>query len=261
MPARASPSMRRGSAEKTVPLVCHLGSFGAGFSKLAMAMSAPLISGAERTGVAGPLGVRQVPAERRAVLAATGDVGRPAVEREVGALALDLQGLVHAAVEHDVAAGEQRPGRLSGRRRCPQAQPADERSSGQAARSLTRSTPNNAASPQSSARTSGPTASARRNASRLPSFVRSAASAASPAARTSRRAVGRPGDAERREDGIGLVRDELDRVVAGARPGQHRLDLGQVRGGRCRPEVGDRHDRHVRDRGGRGWGARRRRGR
>ena len=47
---------------------------------------------AERAGVAGPLRVRQVPAERRAVLAAAGDLGRAAVEREVGALALEASG-------------------------------------------------------------------------------------------------------------------------------------------------------------------------
>jgi hypothetical protein len=33
-----------GSAEKTVPLVCQLKRFGAGFSRLAMAMSAPVMS-------------------------------------------------------------------------------------------------------------------------------------------------------------------------------------------------------------------------
>ena len=43
MPASASPAMSRGSAEKTVLLLCQLKLSGAGFSKLAMAMSAPLI--------------------------------------------------------------------------------------------------------------------------------------------------------------------------------------------------------------------------
>ena len=70
-------SPRRGSA----------GCSGAGFSKLAMAMSAPSM----RSRTTPALPVRfvygSVPAERRAVLAAAGDLGRPAIEREVGALA------------------------------------------------------------------------------------------------------------------------------------------------------------------------------
>ena len=40
---RLMPSMRAGSAEKIVPLRCHVNLFGAGFSKLASAMSAPLM--------------------------------------------------------------------------------------------------------------------------------------------------------------------------------------------------------------------------
>ena len=40
-----------------------------------------------------------------------GDLGEPAVEREVLALAADRDRLVHAAVQQDVAAGEHRPGR------------------------------------------------------------------------------------------------------------------------------------------------------
>ncbi len=44
-----------GSAEKIVLLVCQLNRFGAGFSKLAMAMSAPLMSSRIAPAVAGPL--------------------------------------------------------------------------------------------------------------------------------------------------------------------------------------------------------------
>jgi hypothetical protein len=61
--------------------------------------------------VAGAACVGGVPAERRAVLAAARDVRRPAVEREVDPLAVDLDRLVHATVEQDVAAREQRPRR------------------------------------------------------------------------------------------------------------------------------------------------------
>ena len=43
MPASASPSMSRGSAEKMVPEAWNRGLSGAGFSKLAIAMSAPSI--------------------------------------------------------------------------------------------------------------------------------------------------------------------------------------------------------------------------
>ena len=59
--------------------------------------------------IAGPLRPRQVPVERGAAVAG-GDLGRPAIEWEVDPLALDLHRLRHAAVEHDVAAGDERPG-------------------------------------------------------------------------------------------------------------------------------------------------------
>ena len=109
MPASASPDMKRGSAEKTVPEVWYFGLSGAGFSKLATRDVGALDERPDRAGVTGPLGRRDLPAERRAA-DATGDVGRPAIEREVRALALDREGLVDAAVEHDVAAREQGPG-------------------------------------------------------------------------------------------------------------------------------------------------------
>ena len=72
---------------------------------------------AHRAAIARPVGVRQVPAERRAVLAGAGDVHRAAVEREVDVLRLDRQR--HAAVEEDVAAGDEGPGggRVVARRR------------------------------------------------------------------------------------------------------------------------------------------------
>ena len=123
MPALTSPSMSVGSAVKTVPDVCQRNRSGAGFSKFAIAMSAPSMSVPHGAGVARPSRVRQVPAERRAVLAATGDLGRAAVEREVRALALDAKGLVDAAVEQDVAAGEQRPCRGRDRTRASSASP------------------------------------------------------------------------------------------------------------------------------------------
>ena len=63
------------------------------------------------SGIPGPPRPGQVPTHRRAVLAARGDLGRPAVEREVDTLAPDAHRLIDTAVEQDVAARERRPGR------------------------------------------------------------------------------------------------------------------------------------------------------
>ena len=121
---------------------------------------------ADDAGVAGPLRVRQVPADRRAVLAAAGDLDGAAVEREVGAAPASLIASAHAAVEQDVAAGEQRPGRRRGRSAGRLGGRAGAPSSGHFARLLTRSAPNRLLPPHASARTDGPTSSARRNAER-----------------------------------------------------------------------------------------------
>ena len=180
----------------------------------------------------------QVPAERRAVLAAPGDLGGAAVEREVRALALDDEGLVDATVEHDVAAGEEGPGRgrVEGGRGLGGRQARVQRS--RSARSRTRSTPKRLAVPQARARTDGPTSSARRNARRLRFVARSVLRVAASAASTSRVGSGRPLDPEGRQDRVGLARDELERVVALARPGQHGRDLAAIRGLDRRPELG-----------------------
>ena len=183
---------------------------------------------------------------------AAGDVGGPAIEREVRALALDLERLVHAAVEHDVAAGEERPGRAGVERPCRRPARGACAVSGHLARSVTRSTPKSVLSPHSSARTPGPTASARRNASRLRFLARSVVRALAVAASTSRDGVGRPLDAQRGEDRVGLPGDQLEGVVAGARPGEDVGDLLARGGRRGRAELGDRHDRHIGRRTGRG---------
>ena len=255
MPARASPSMSRGSAEKTVPFVCHFGAVRGRVLEVGDGDVGALDQGAERSGVAGPLGVRQVPAERRAVLAAAGDVGRPAVEREVGALALDVQGLVHASVEHDVAAGEQRPGRrrVVGGAGGGGRQPRGQRPGGQVLDPV---------DPEQ--RRVAPVERADLGPDRVGAQEREPLAVLGEVRRERRlaggqdqpRAVGRPGDTEGRQDRVGLAGDELDRRVAAAGPGQRRLDLGQVRRGRRGPEVRDRHDGDVGERGGRRRAAR-----
>ena len=130
---------------------------------------------AHRPAVAGPLRLRDLPAERGAAGPA-GDVGGPAVEREVDALAVDLDGLGDAAVEQDVAAGDERPerGRVEGRARPGGSWAVRPHSS----TVFTRPTPNSVRSPQPSARTFGPTASARRNARCFGLLARLAASVA-----------------------------------------------------------------------------------
>ena len=64
---------------------------------------------ADDAGVAGSLRIRQVPAERRAVLAVAGDRHGAAVEREVRTALAVADGEGDAAIEQDVATGEQRP--------------------------------------------------------------------------------------------------------------------------------------------------------
>ena len=127
-PASTSPLMYLGLAEKTVPLPWKRKAFGAGFSKLAIAMSAPLM----RSRTAPVLPVRFVYGRsqpiRRAVLAAPRDLHRAAVEREVRAPLAALDRERDAAVEQDVAAGDHGPGgrRVVGGRRGT-GEPGDER--------------------------------------------------------------------------------------------------------------------------------------
>ena len=101
--------MNFGLAEKTVFLVCHFQLFGAGFSKLATAMSAPLMTA--RTAPALPV---------RLVYGRSQPSGEQSLQRPVMSAVppsngksapLPLERLVDAAVEHDVAAGEEGPGR------------------------------------------------------------------------------------------------------------------------------------------------------
>ena len=147
---------------------------GAGFSKLAIARSAPEIRSRTAPGVAGPARVRRVPAERRAVLAQPGDLGGAAVEREVGVVGADAPARRRgrAGCRRPRTASRRRRGRRSGRR---PPGPASVAISGQAARLLTRSVPNSALPPHATARTDGPTSSARRNPIRLGWLARFAA--------------------------------------------------------------------------------------
>ena len=242
MPARASPSMRRRIGREDGALGVPLRGVRGRVLEVGDGDVGALDQGAERAGVAGPLGVRQVPAERRAVLAAAGDVGRPAVEREVGALALDVQGLVHAAVEHDVAAGEQRPGR---RRVVGGAGGGGRQSRGQrpGGEILDPVDPEQRRVAPVERADLGPDRVGAQEGEPLAVLREVRRERRLAGGQDQPRAVGRPGDAEGRQDRIGLAGDELDRLVAVAGPGQRRLDLGQVRRGRRRPEVRDRDDR------------------
>ena len=87
-----------------------------------------------------------------------------AVEREVGARGVVVDGELHAPIEQDVAARDHRPGAAPGRSPAACRSPASSVAcSGQLSSELTRSSPNSALVPQPSARTTGPTSSARRN--------------------------------------------------------------------------------------------------
>ena len=148
-----------------------------------------------------------------------------------------------------------RPGRTPRRR--PRA--GSVATSGQSARSVTRSLPNRLLPLPRQGADARADRSARRNPRRLRCLARSFWSAAALLASTSRLATfGRSTPSAARTASASDA-DELDRVVAGARPGQDRLDLLE-RGGRAgRPELGDRDDRDVasasagRGRRGRRW--------
>ena len=110
-PASTSPSMCAGLAvNRGARCRGSANRLGAGFSKLAMARSAPEIRSRTMPALPVLLRVRQVPAHRRAVLAAAGDLDRAAVEREVRAAPGVLDRERHAAVQEDVAARDERPG-------------------------------------------------------------------------------------------------------------------------------------------------------
>ena len=249
MPAFFRPSMSRGSAEKLVPEAWKRGLFGAGFSKLAAAMSAPLMR--SRTTPASPVrfvyGVSQPSGEQflqRPVMVAV-----PPSNGEVGALV--LEGQVDAAVEHDVAAGEQGPGRRriegvgSGR-------------GGQAGRQ--RPVRERLHPVDAEERCVAP----RQRPDLWPDRVR--AQEGEPLAvlgevggeglrvrgEDEARGVGRAIGTERAQDRVGLALDELERGVAVAGAGQDGLQLLRAGRGRRRPEVGDRDDRDVGELGGRG---------
>ena len=170
----------------------------------------------------------------RAVLAAAGDLGRAAVEREVDALALDPDGLVDAAVEQDVATGEQGPGRgRVVRRRRPSAGPAGvavERPVGEVV--LTRSCRTARSCPRPARGPPASTSSARRKASRLRCLARSAVSDAASGARTSRSPTPGRVHAERGEDRVGVrlrrARALSYRVLVA---GEDRLDGRDIRAG------------------------------
>ena len=243
--------MSAGSAEKIVPLLCHRKVFGAGFSKLARAMSAPLIRSRTRALVAGPPGDGGLPAERGTADEA-GDLRGPAAEGKVGALALDHELLVDAAVEHDVAAGKQGPGRGG-----------IERIGCRCGRELRRQRPVGDVGHPVAAEECLPLPG--QGAHPRPDRVRPQepeSLAVLGEVLLEGRGVlrlhescglGRPVHAERGKDGVGLGADELERLVPRIRPGQHGLDLGDGRAGHGAPELRDGDDRDVGD-GRRGLG-------
>ena len=256
--------MSRGSAEKIVPDVWQRGRSGAGFSKLAMARSAPSMSVADRarrcrsascTGRSQPNAEQSL--QRPVISAVPPSNGKsaplPLIERLVRRRG-------RAGCRRRRTGSRSRPGRTR-RRPVRRGQPAPSAASRRGRGPA--STPNRRVSPQARARTAGVTSSARRNASRLRCLARSSVSVAASVARMSRVASAGRVEAERGEDRVGVGLDELERLVALARPGQDGRDL---RRGPCavpgRPELGDRHDRGRRPGRGvagasRGWTARR----
>ena len=86
--------MSFGSAEKTVPCVWHADVVRGRVLEVGDGEVGALDEVADRARRCRSARVRQVPAERRAALQRPVIVGGPAVEREVGALALDLERLV-----------------------------------------------------------------------------------------------------------------------------------------------------------------------
>ena len=184
-----------------------------------------------------------------------GDLGGAAVEREVDALAVDLDGLGDAAVEQDVAAGDQRPepagskaarlvhGELGG-----QAPVVDRLRAVRRRRAAGRPSPARGRSGRRRRR-----AGTRGACGLLARLVESVA--ASGWSSTWASSAGRL-DTDRGEDRVGFGLDELERVVALARSGKHGLDLVASRPLGGRPEVG-----HRARSGRRRWGRRcRRRG-
>ena len=110
IPASARPAISFGSAEKTVPRRVVAEGVRGRVLEVRDRDVGRLDQVADGAGFAGPAesrGRSQPSGEQS--LQRDGDVGGAAVEREVGALALDLQRLGDAPVEHDVAAGDERP--------------------------------------------------------------------------------------------------------------------------------------------------------
>ncbi len=250
MPAAARPSMNLGSAEKFVPEAWKRGLSGAGFSKLAAAMSAP--STRSRTTPLPPVllvyGVSQPRGEQflqRPVISAV-----PPSNGKFAALLLERQ--VDAAVEHDVAAGEQGPGggrivgvgggrgrQLRGQRPVGEVLDAIDPEQGLAIPGQRPDLRPDGVGPQE----------------RKPLAVLGEVGGKG-------RLVGEGDDVrrvgvgkvERGEDGRSLALDQRERVEAGARPGQDRGNVLRGDRGQRRAEVRDGDDRHVRDLGW--WGRR-----
>ena len=174
---------------------------------------------------------------------------------------LIVQGLVDAAVEHDVAAGEQGPGRapasnaVAGR-----ARRAAWQSSGQSARSVTRSMPKSVFAAPGQRPDPGPTASARRNARRLRCLARSAGQLRGRRRLDQPRRVGRA-DRPRARRGSRRPRPRPARARRSAcwsRPGRRRPPCARSR---CRVvrNWATGHDRDVADGGSTGGRSARRR--
>ena len=218
--------MSLGSAEKTVPWVWYRKASGAGFSKLATVRSADVRR--SRTAPAPP--VRRVTgtglwrAEQQVLPVI---VAEPPLNGKSEPLPWSLTTLATprssmmspAATIVQVVAGSKAaaPSEL-----------VSSALSGQSDALVTRSTPNRLLAPQARARTAGVTWSARRNASRFRCLARSLASVGASLARISRLAVAGRRGAERGEDRVGVVGDELEGVVAARARVERRRDVGRL---------------------------------
>ncbi len=196
----------------------------------------------EGTGVARPLRVRQIPPECRTVLAAARDVRGPAIEREVRALALDDQRLVHAPVEHDVAPGEQRPGggRVERRGICRGRQLRGQRPVGDVPDAIDAE---QRVLPPGQRPDGRPDRVGAQEGEPLPMGGHVRAQGRSILRLDQVRRIGRAVHAQFRQDRIRLRRDKLQRLVALAGPGQDGFHFLAGRAAERGTELGDGHDR------------------
>ena len=98
------------------------------------------------------------------------------------------------------------------------------------------------------------------NPRRLRCFARSRDRAGGVLCEDEPRRVGRSRHPERAKDRVRFIVDQGQRLVPRAGPGEHRGELGPIRGGDRRAKLRDRHDRRLDDgrrRSGRRWCRRR----